>query len=324
MRLSKVSVLMGGIVLTAAVSSPAMAEQTSASASKFQRDRQAILDMAGQYEVDFRFYETVPIKAGYETKEPYQSGAHEMVKVIEDEGERIVLQRLLVVGEGEDQRVVKHWRQTWQYEPEMIYAFRGNLTWQPRRLSEQQADGKWAETVFQVDDSPRYAGLGDWTHRANLSHWQSGETWRPLPRRERKRADEYDVLVTRNRYTQTPFGWAHEQDSYKLVLDDGEPAQVLTREVGLNRYQRTDEVDFSAAKQYWQRTDDFWQQVRNAWQARLAKGRPIRMKATVGGQRLWHHMFEQAEAIDNGGDFDRQAAKKEIDQTLSQFLIGRR
>jgi hypothetical protein len=315
----KVTFLIAAIGLVSLSAGPAMAGDKEGP-SKFEKDRQAILDMAGEYEVGFNFYETVAVQDGYEKKDAYQSGATELVKVVEDSGERIVLQRILVAGESDDPHVVKHWRQVWTYEPDRIYVFRGDRTWQPRELTDAQADGKWAEAVFQVDDSPRYAGLGQWTHQANVSAWQSGKTWRPLPRRERKRKDEYDVMVSRFRYTQTPAGWVQEQDSYKLVLEDGEPAEVLTREGGLNRYERTDEVDFAPARAYWQRTAPFWKQVRSAWRARFAEGEPIHLKYKVDGQKLWERMFERAGEIESRDAYDKQAGRKFIDRTLDEFL----
>jgi hypothetical protein len=314
-----VTSVMAALVLT--MTAPLLHARDSHDDATFERDRQAILDMAGQYQVGFRFWETVPIKQGYDTAEPYRSGATELVKVVEDTGQRIVLQRLLLVGEEGDRGVVKHWRQVWQYEPDVIFEFKGNRTWQPRKLSDQQAEGQWAETVYQVDDSPRYAGLGEWSHQANLSAWQSSETWRPLPRRERKQRDDYDVLVTRNRYTQTPTGWAHEQDSYKLVLKDGQPEQVLTREVGLNTYDRTQSVDFSPVRDYWQRTAPFWSQVRDAWSQIYARGETIRLKYKVDDKKLWHHVFDRAEDIESAESYDKQSGQRFIDRTLSKFLI---
>jgi len=308
--------LLGGVVTVASAG-----EHGEQRASSFEKDRQAILDMAGQYDVSFRFRETVSIKDGYELREPFEAGATELIKVVEDTGERIVLQHLLLVGEKGDRGVVKHWRQTWQYEPDVIYAYRGDRTWKPIEISEKKAAGKWRETVFQVDDSPRYAGLGEWRHAQNLSAWQSGETWRPLPRRERKQRDDYDVLVGRNRYTQTPSGWVHEQDNYKLVLEDGEPKQVLAREVGLNRYERTESVNFSPVRDYWQRTAPFWADVRAAWSEVYAKGEPIRLRDKVDGKTSWEHLFERAEQIDSRSSYDREAARAFIDKTIEAFVM---
>ncbi|MGE9267225.1 MAG: DUF6607 family protein, partial [Verrucomicrobiales bacterium] len=70
----------------------------AAETTAFQRDREAILGMAGAYEVDFSFAEAVPVRADYELKKAYHEEARELVKVVKDEGKEIVLQHLLVVG----------------------------------------------------------------------------------------------------------------------------------------------------------------------------------------------------------------------------------
>ena len=46
-------------------------------------DRAAILAMQGEYAVTFRFEETVPLAAGYEARESKDSGAREVVILVE-------------------------------------------------------------------------------------------------------------------------------------------------------------------------------------------------------------------------------------------------
>ena len=104
--------------------------------ARFEQDRKAILAMAGDYVVEFNFAETVALRKDYELTDPYFATAQEIVEVIEDSGKRIDLQHILLVDEGK--RIVKHWRQTWIYEPNYIYEFKGQLTWEPRAISSQQ------------------------------------------------------------------------------------------------------------------------------------------------------------------------------------------
>src|SRR5688572_23666997 len=65
------------------------------------RDRQAIRAMAGGFEVKFDFTETVALAEGYQLKPPYRVGASELVILAEDDPQRIALQHILVVGEGD-------------------------------------------------------------------------------------------------------------------------------------------------------------------------------------------------------------------------------
>ncbi|CAN0592160.1 unnamed protein product, partial [Laminaria digitata] len=130
-----------------------------------EADRQAILKMAGEYQVTFQFQETVAVQPGYELREPYQSQATEFIEVLEDRGDFISLQHVLVLqGEDAEPRVVKHWRQDWQYEDTDLLAFQGNRTWNHVAIAPEHARGTWSQAVYQVDDSPRYESFGKWSH----------------------------------------------------------------------------------------------------------------------------------------------------------------
>jgi len=122
------------------------------------------------------------------------------------------------------------------------------------------------QSVYQVDDSPRYAAPGRWQHSDSFSTWISGETWRPLPRREWSVRNDYQVLVGTNRHTITPNGWMQEENNLKLALDDsGKPREAipyLAREYGVARYERIKDYDFSAGKAYFDKTEPFWAEVR--------------------------------------------------------------
>ena len=54
----------------------------AAQPDSFHRDRKAILAMAGKFDVEFTFRETVPLVTGYELKKPYRADALEIVKVV--------------------------------------------------------------------------------------------------------------------------------------------------------------------------------------------------------------------------------------------------
>ena len=261
----------------------------------FQQDRKAILSQAGEYSVDFQFKETLAVREGYELTKPYLSKANEIVELIEDSGKKIDLQHILLVTKGDKSRVVKHWRQTWIYEPEYIYEFKGLRTWEPRKLSRAEARGKWAQIVYQVDDSPRYTGVGRWHHDGNLSSWES-RSWRPLPRREYTKRSDYQVLVARNRHTLTPTGWVHEQDNYKLVLGDKENP-IIAREVGFNVYDRVEGFDFSPVRKYWKATGEFWSHVRKAWASIRDGKRTVQLKHKWKGRLMFMYMFALAQNV---------------------------
>src|SRR5688572_20887940 len=156
----------------------------------YERDRRAILAMAGTYRVAFDFLEIVPFVGDTRAKAPYQSWGTEKVYVDRDERNFISLVHILEMrikkpdGSLIGPMVTKHWRQDWRYEPDSLVEYKGRDQWQRRKLSPQEAKGQWVQSVYQVDESPRYASIGRWQHTESFSTWVSADTWRPLPRRE--------------------------------------------------------------------------------------------------------------------------------------------
>ncbi|WP_233354599.1 DUF6607 family protein [Woodsholea maritima] len=232
--------------------------------AQYEADRQAILAMQGDYAVTFDFTETVAIAEGYELKEPKLSGAREVVWVIADTGDFISLQHALLVGDEDAPFVIKHWRQDWQYQPSQVLAYEGFQTWRVDPVSAAERIGAWSQTVYQVDDSPRYAGVGRWHHGEGAATWQPPVSWRPLPRRDATTRDDYDVIAAVNRHTITPWGWTHEQDNSKLILRTT-PHQELVREVGVNTYRKAELVGTFAVEEYWAATAQYWARVRAAF-----------------------------------------------------------
>jgi len=280
---------------------------------KYQKDREAILAMAGDYEVDFQFIETVAIDQSYELKKPYLEDAAEVVFIVEDSPERIVLQHVLWV-ESYD-RVVKHWKQEWRYEDQVMYEFVGDLTWQRRQLSKEEVKGTWSQKVSQVDDSPRYESFGKWTHHGGLSSWQGNQTRRPLPRREYTKRKDYDIFMGVNRHTLTPSGWVHEQDNFKQVSASG---KVLCREVGLNQYFKTKEVDFTEVKNYWEKNNKYWSQVSAIWDQRMDASNQLALHKSQEGKPLYRHLFD---IIGQKQKVDDHAAKAA--EVIKRFVIVR-
>lgn len=238
--------------------------------SKHEKDRRAILAMAGDYRATFEFIETVPFIEDYRMDRPYRSWATERVYIIEEQEDFISLQHVLVMffledGKVEGPLVVKHWRQDWTYEPDKYFKYAGNNRWVLESVSREEAGGNWLQEVFHVDDSPRYASVGRWVHTANFSEWQGSKTYRPLPRREFSVRSDYNVLDAENRHIVLPTGWVHEQENLKLNLSENDQVEYLAKEIGLNRYDRITDYDFSGGDEYWANTKDYWKAVRTVW-----------------------------------------------------------
>ncbi len=195
-------------------------------------------------------------------------GGNEVIRVFEDSGRRIVLQHLLVVNhEGKDM-VIKHWRQDWEYEPARVLVYSDRNTWTWEDVPEKMRTGRWSQTVWQVDDSPRYGGWGQFETQGGVRRWRSNWTWRPLARRDAVRKPVYDRYLAINRHQNTPDGWIHWQDNTKLGPKDGTLAPIV-QEYVLNTYTRFDGYNVKAADDYWAATRAYWGAVRAEW-ARIA------------------------------------------------------
>lgn len=299
--------------------------------TKYERDRRAILSMAGIYRVSFNFIETIPLRKDYKVDRPYQSWATEYIKVIEDRGNFISLQHILVMyfldenGKAEGPTVTKHWRQDWTYEDKEILEYRGNNTWQTVRVPGDEAAGKWSQAVYQVDDTPRYEALGEWVYDGNYATWTSPVTWRPLPRREFSVRDDYNVLSGVNRITITPTGWVHEQDNLKMVVDENgrelgaDP--YLAKEIGLDRYERVSDFNDSPAIQYWERTAPFWADVRQVWQEIITENPTLRLKNSYKDKKLYEYLFEYSDKLAEGGVYDKTNGRAFVETTINNYVV---
>jgi hypothetical protein len=291
--------------------------------STLERDRAAILAMTGEFRATFDFIETVGFVEDYEPQRPYQSWGTEYVFVVEQTEKLISLQHILVMktilpsGDVSKPIVMKHWRQDWTYEPKKITSYAGNQTWLTSALPHTDSQGRWLQSVYQVDDSPRYQALGSWSHFENYSSWLSDETWRPLPRREFSVRNDYDVLVGTNRHTINPTGWVQEEENLKVVLVGDDTSQILAKEIGLARYQRISNWDWSEGKQYWSKTAGFWAEVRRQWRAQMSQAGALQIKKDVRGMPLFAEMFRLSESAQSK---ELRVVAQEISEILDQYI----
>jgi len=300
--------------------------------TKLERDRRAILAMAGPYRTSFDFLETVGFAPDFTPAKPYRSWTTEYVYVVTDEPEFISLQHILVMvieqkdGTLSDPMVTKHWRQDWRYQDTDLHEHVSNGTWERTTNSTAEVAGTWSQAVFQVDDSPRYESVGEWRHFPTHSIWEGHQTRRPLPRREFSVRDDYDVLLGTNRHTILPTGWTHEQDNLKMVTDEhGKPDPVtpfLARETGVNRYDRITGFDFSAGDDYWEATGAFWGMVRDTWTEQFQTWDRVQVEPTIDGDSMMMTVFGKAMQIAASGGYDADAARAELDAVFERHVTG--
>tara|TARA_R110000765_G_scaffold273891_1_gene372549 strand:- start:337 stop:1368 length:1032 start_codon:yes stop_codon:yes gene_type:complete len=273
----------------AMATSPALADagqqqmRATASQSSFEQDRADILAMAGDYKVRFDMTETTSWRDDYEPIKAKISGGHESVRVIKDTGREIVLQHLLVAEHEGETFVIKHWRQDWAYEPAKVLVYTDAGTWVNKDVSPSERQGSWSQTVWQVDDSPRYGGVGKWQTVNGLRSWTSDWTARPLARRDAVRHPVYDHYQAINRHQPMPGGWIHWQDNVKMKWVDGKAVPYVQESV-LNTYKKFDGYTVSAADDYWAKTKAYWAEVRKEWDKVIAEkgGVTIEEEAQTG------------------------------------------
>lgn len=296
-------VILAGLLLSAALPVTASAHPpiaAEAAAASFEQDRADILAMAGNYRVSFNMQESTRWDADYEKLDPKRSGGNEVVRVIEDTGRKIMLQHLLVIEHEGQTHIIKHWRQDWEYEPArvLVYSDKGKWVWED--VPERMRTGRWSQTVYQVDDSPRYGGWGQFETQAGIRRWRSNWTWRPLARRDAVRNPVYDRYYAINRHQPTPDGWIHWQDNTKMGTKDGKLVPIV-QEYVLNTYLKYDQYDVKAADDYWTATRDYWAAVRAAWdRVAAAKGGIAIDEKADTGTVISGRLLEIADEVQDG------------------------
>jgi len=298
--------------------------------SSFEKDRRAILAMAGPYRVSFDFLETVGYVPGFTPEKPYQSWGTEYIYVAQDTGKYISLQHIMVMlfksedGTISAPMVMKHWRQDWEYQKNTNFVYVGHQQWDKKKFKRQDVKGTWSQAVYHVDDSPRYESLGKWQHNTNFSSWISGQTSRPLPRRESSVRNDYHILSGTNRHTILPNGWVQEEENLKLVLaPNGNIAAelpYLAKELGMARYERIVEHDFTSGDEYWKKSSAFWADVRLVWKDLIAKNDSLTVKRMVNKTPMFMPFFSKAQAIVDGEQYDSASGRERIKLMLKPFI----
>ncbi len=278
------------------------------------RDRQSILAMRGEHDVDFEFDETVLLQPGYARAPASRSAGEEVVVVVEDTPTKIVLQHLLL--DVKSGYVTKHWRQDWTYEAKTRFEYDTNLTWRVRTLTPEQTRGAWTQCVYEVDDAPRYCGSGRWDYADGAPTWTSDVTYRPLPRREYTRRSDYNILEVVNRHTIVPGGWTHEQFNTKVLRKPDGTRVAIAREFGFDDYHDTTDVDFKPAYDYWKNTRDYWARVRTRWATLLSQPPGLHLKTKIDGMALIEPLFEQADDAAAG----KRVADAKIDKAFTDWV----
>lgn len=282
---------------------------------KKKEDVDAILDMCGCHEITFDFAETFATDTAYEFYKNYSAKALEWIFPITKDEDKIVIQHLLVVG---DTMIIKHWRQDWLYENTNLYVYDVRDSWNYKRLEASKVKGQWTQKVFQVDDSPRYEASGSWVHVDGRRYWETTAD-APLPRREKTKRNDYNVMVRRNRQELTDYGWVHEQDNLK-VKRNSEGDKLIAQEKGWNAYRKTDESKCQPAKDWWVENQAYWADVRTVWDEVFASQKTLKLKMRSGDQILMMRLFGLGGERNEEGAYDSEASQQKIREAIQMHL----
>ena len=256
-----------------------------------KQDIEAIKEMCGCFEIDFKFSETFQFSndSNYSKSKNYNAKALEYAMLIKDEKDHISIQHLLVMGDY----VIKHWRQDWIYQNKDFLKYDGNTNWKYMSKTKKDVKGQWTQKVFQVDDSPRYEGSATWVHVDGKSYWENS-SYAPLPRREYTKRNDYNIMIRGNRHEITKYGWLHDQDNFKVVKDlESDSEVIIASEKGLNKYTKVDESKCNEAKKWWDENNQKWSFVLNKWNSIYSKKDDISLKQTVENKPLFSFLFDE-------------------------------
>ena len=256
-----------------------------------KQDIEAIKEMCGCFEIDFKFSETFQYSndSNYSKSKNYNAKALEYAKLIKDEKGHISIQHLLVMGDY----IIKHWRQDWIFQNKDLLKYDGNNTWKYISKTKKDVKGQWTQKVFQVDDSPRYEGSATWVHADGKSYWENS-SYAPLPRREYTKRNDYNIMIRGNRHEITEDGWVHDQDNFKVLKDSESDSEVIiASEKGINSYTRVDESNCKEAIKWWDENNEKWLLVLEKWNSIYSKKDDISLRQSVENKPLFSFLFDE-------------------------------
>lgn len=298
---------------TAAPAKQKTAPAVSAS-TKFELDKATIKSMCGIYKVSFDFAETFSPDTAYKYKPRYKEWGIEYVFLAEETPNKVALQHLLIVN---DTMIIKHWRQDWVYENTSVYKYYKDNEWIKEQLTAEQAKGTWTQKVYQVDDSPRYESYGTWVHVDGKHFWE-GLNDAPLPRREFTKRSDYNVMRRHSRMEVFNDGsWALIQDNEKILRKDGMD-KLLVWERGMEKFTKGN-YDATAAIKWWTKQQNYWADVRKAWDEVYTANPDLKLVSKVDEKRLYDYLFDLGDKVSEK-EYVKGAASQDIKKIITSFI----
>lgn len=282
-----------------------------------EKERAAIRSLCGCFSVTFNYAETftndtLTVKKAHPMD---KRSVLEWITPIEQGADKWVLQHILLVPDG---TTIKHWREDWVYEQAALWRYDGDKKWHKTPLSASELRGKWMQTVWEVDDAPRYQGAARWLAADGQYFWLNTAD-APLPRREYTKRHDYNVLKRTNKIIITPEGWTHEQDNKKIIRKAAHADSLLAEEKGYNIYTRVPDTACMQAQVFWTKEKDvFWKEVRAVWQEEMRQGATLQLQTKVAGKFLSEHLQVLEEQ-----KMSAVARRTAIQKTLRLYIVSK-
>ncbi|HEX5154762.1 MAG TPA: DUF6607 family protein [Parafilimonas sp.] len=248
-----------------------------------KQEQAAIKDLCGCFQITFKYAETFSPIQNYTFPKRYNAEGLEWITPVEQTDKKFVLQHLLLI---DDSTIIKHWREDWEYAKKDLWLFQHDATW---KHVDKNNKGEWIQTVWEVDDAPRYQGSSKWIENNGQYYWENTAD-APLPRREYTKRNDYNVMKRTNKIIVTDSGWTHEQDNEKIIRKDDTADVMIAQEKGYNIYHRVPDSKCAAAVAWWDNHKDFWAAVRRAWNDVMKNKKDFHLTSKIDGQLLYEQL----------------------------------
>ncbi len=277
-------------------------------------DKKNVEKLCGCFSVNFRYAETFSPDEKYKYHDREDMNAIELALPIENTDRKLMIQHLLVIN---DTMIIKHWREEWTYESPVLYQYEGDKKWTRKTLPATDVKGKWTQTVWEVNDEPRYQGISAWINNDGKTYWESSAD-APLPRREYTTRQDYNILRRQNRLIVNNKGYMHEQDNEKINRTAGND-QLIAQEKGYNKYLKVEDSECTAAKAWWKKNEQFWSVVRKEWDKSIANAPTIAVKSKVD-DKILHVHFESLYADWKSNKVKNDELPGKVKEVITKFL----
>lgn len=293
----------------------------------FEREKAAIMKMAGCYHVDYNFTEVESLQPDYKIDDRvYDVNKDKTVKEwifpIQVSATHIRLQHILfgtdAQGKVIDNYYMRHQAEDWEYQPDYFYAFTSPSHWVPSPL--EANSGKWVRKITNLDDGPRYQCAAAWNVSGEYPEWKC-DNYAPIPGREYRdmKRKDYQALKRSTRIIQYGSNWLERQNNIKTV-HTADTQKEIARESGKTWYIPAPISECTDAKAWADERVAFWEVSRKVW-AKVLNGKDNFVETMPEGEKtprfmkIWEVEGKYFKTIAN----DQKTAINEMNTIIQNY-----